>query len=424
MKNKSLKTVLVAICLMFFAIVIISSSILFSTVIPQSHASGTTDTNYTSYDIDSENYVVKYSAENYNFGDSVVVTLSVYIEGKGLNDCGHSQLGIYSIDGNLFDDSLPTEKWVNVTTQTKVVMENNQPYISIVIKNGNGQTVRIANQVEISDGLFADTLLGGATLYMLPCVSAEQNQSYVIVTPENKVVVIDGGNVDDAEYLVEFLYGIKNKVDVWFLSHFHQDHIGAISEILKNDEIYIENLYYDFPSDDDLAQYATAVTSELKNLRANINKVGTVHTTQAGQIIELDSGINLEILNTWQAYTNNFGNNTTVVVRLNTPAEDVLFLGDAGVELGEYLLGIEANVRGCAIVQLAHHGQNGVNKAFYRAIGSKIWLYSCPEWLWTGNVDFKYFTNASLDIENVREWSRDLNVIYKLISKDGLQKIV
>ena len=34
------------------------------------------------------------------------------------------------------------------------------------------------------------------------------------------------------------------------------------------------------------------------------------------------------------------------------------------------------------VVQMAHHGQNGVDKEFYAHIMPKVCLYCTPDWLW------------------------------------------
>jgi len=50
----------------------------------------------------------------------------------------------------------------------------------------------------------------------------------------NKVVVMDGGVKEETAYLRGFLAALGNKVDVWFVSHPHPDHMGALNEILLN----------------------------------------------------------------------------------------------------------------------------------------------------------------------------------------------
>ena len=162
-----------------------------------------------------------------------------------------------------------------------------------------------------------------------------------------------------------------------------------------------------------------------KNLMANLDKVKNVVTVQKDDKITVDE-VTVTVLNDCLEYSHNYGNNTTVVFRVDTLGESVLMLGDAGIELGEWLVKNNPDgISDCALVQSAHHGQNGTNKAFYEFIDSKIWLVPAPDWLWYGrNADYKFFTNTSLSIKETREWIRDLRVVKKYVSKDGLMKIV
>ena len=42
-------------------------------------------------------------------------------------------------------------------------------------------------------------------MYQLQTKTTQQMMSYVIITRENRCIVIDGGNAGDADYLLEFL---------------------------------------------------------------------------------------------------------------------------------------------------------------------------------------------------------------------------
>ena len=54
-----------------------------------------------------------------------------------------------------------------------------------------------------------------------------QMMSFLITTPNGKVIAIDGGNKQDTEYFhgyMEALLGGKPHIDFWFLTHPHDDH--------------------------------------------------------------------------------------------------------------------------------------------------------------------------------------------------------
>lgn len=376
----------------------------------------------------SDDYDIEIPVSGVDLGADAIVTISVYIEGEGLNGCGYSTAKFVSVENYVIDDVLPTEKWCKMTAQTKVLFDGEKPYVKVTIKNAENEKIRISNTVKATnEGVFGENILGGTTLYMLPCKEMEQNCSYVIVTANGSLIVYDGGNEGDAEYLVDFLYTFKSEVDYWFISHLHGDHLGALSVVLKNDWIKINNFYHAIPEREVVAEGGETVTRWYDDIMNNIYKIGNVVVMERGTTVTVDD-VTFTALNSTMNISHNWGNNTTIAVRMSTPGEDVLFLGDAGYELGEWLVQNEPEgISGCAIVQVAHHGQNGCNQAFYQFINSKIWLVPAPNWLWycaaydnTGT--FKYYLSGEKTYE-IREWLRELEVVYTYVAKDGLTAI-
>jgi glyoxylase-like metal-dependent hydrolase (beta-lactamase superfamily II) len=58
--------------------------------------------------------------------------------------------------------------------------------------------------------------------------------SYLITTPNDKLLVIDGGTNADEEYLREQIKLRGNIVDLWIITHCHFDHTEAFMGILEN----------------------------------------------------------------------------------------------------------------------------------------------------------------------------------------------
>ena len=59
--------------------------------------------------------------------------------------------------------------------------------------------------------------------------------SFVIVTKQNNVIVIDGGRPADMPLLKQYVAG--RHISAWILTHAHEDHIsGFISEYKKNNQ--------------------------------------------------------------------------------------------------------------------------------------------------------------------------------------------
>ncbi len=224
------------------------------------------------------------------------------------------------------------------------------------------------------------------TLWQLPNQTRTQMMSYVIRTPNEKVIVIDGGNAGDAPYLADFLKGLGNTVDAWFISHAHSDHFDALGEILKHpDSLKINALYGSMPTEawmDEVGGDSEKVS--LRQFNQALAQAGrTVTDLALGQEMEID-GIRIEVLGVKNPeITRNSVNNSSLVLRLSDAAKSVLFLGDLGVEGGDKLLNSPlADRLQSDYVQMAHHGQNGVNEAFYQRVNPTYCLWPTPEWLW------------------------------------------
>jgi hypothetical protein len=77
--------------------------------------------------------------------------------------------------------------------------------------------------------------------------------------------------------------------------------------------------------------------------------------------------------------------------------QKVLFLNDLGAIGGRRLLATYGDALKSDIVQMAHHGQGGVNKDVYDAIDAQVHLWPTPLWVWKNE-------NGTYQIDEVRKW--------------------
>lgn len=218
-------------------------------------------------------------------------------------------------------------------------------------------------------------------------IACHQMNSYVIRTGvQNKVIVIDGGMAADAAPLTAFLQTLGNHVDMWFVSHQHPDHIGALTQILQSnagptiDRIYASLLTTDdVPNDSEDHQYEPYMIA-FDSARAN-----TPFTeVSPGQALLID-GLKIEILgakNPTLTVANDIINNSSVVMRVSGGARSVLFTGDLGSQGADVILGSPYAARlKSEYLQMAHHG-NGANADFYEAVSPKYCLWPTTKELW------------------------------------------
>lgn len=233
-----------------------------------------------------------------------------------------------------------------------------------------------------------DVGLGGGSLLQIANRAGAQMMSYLIDTPEGQVVMIDGGHPveEDARYLYELLLERGGKVDLWLITHAHSDHYGALCWMLENItpfDIEIADLRFSFPP----AEWLDSVDSDgpLQTIFTRLLERNALRpkALQAGDTFTV-GGMRLDVLWDGSHYRRyHCVNDTSCVIRAHYPKRDVLFLADLGREAGADLLAeIGAEKLRCDIVQMAHHGQDGVDRRFYEAVRPKVCLYCAPDWLW------------------------------------------
>jgi beta-lactamase superfamily II metal-dependent hydrolase len=128
--------------------------------------------------------------------------------------------------------------------------------------------------------------------------------------------------------------------------------------------------------------------------------------------ITLGEGVELRILGVQNSnILENFINNSSLVFMVRSKTKSVLFLGDLGVEGGKKVLeNFSPKELKADYVQIAHHGQGGVNKDFYEVVDARYALWPTPDWLWENNMEAKGKNSGTWDTFTVRKWMKDLNV--------------
>jgi len=249
--------------------------------------------------------------------------------------------------------------------------------------------------------------------------------SYVLQTSHGKIIVIDSGTAGDAPYLRGFLAALGNQVEAWFISHPHPDHVDALTVLLNHPgDLAIDTIYSSLPEGTWIEQYEPACLTTYREFQLVLQKSSReVSELAIGQLIQID-GVCFEILAVKNPeITSNAINNSSMVMKVSDREKSVLFTGDLGVEGGEKLLHSSSGTKLHAdYVQMAHHGQNGVNERFYQAVAPRFCLWPAPLWLWDcDNGGGK--GSGPWDTLNVRAWMDKLNIQKHYISGFGLCKI-
>lgn len=271
----------------------------------------------------------------------------------------------------------------------------------------------------------ADPKSPKGTLWQIPRQQRAQMMGYVYRADNGQTVVFDGGRAEEASYLIDLIKReCGGKVDAWFLTHAHYDHIGAIEEIVTKtpDSIEIGALYYNFPDQAWLDRYAKnnhieRFTEKIKAYR------GEIRAPKVDEVFTFGS-TTIRCLNEYdESLTTNAINNSSICFRIDVGGRSILILGDLGKEGGDRLLSLQsAEVLRCDFVQMAHHGQQGVDKHFYEVVDPSVCLWPTPDWLWTNDKGAGPNTGPWKTLET-RAWVEEMGIDQHFISKDGLVKL-
>lgn len=263
------------------------------------------------------------------------------------------------------------------------------------------------------------TMIGGSNMKEKGDVNS---CGYVVRTKNDKLILVDGGRDIDSETVLEYIKKFGNgKVDYWFITHPHYDHVGALVEILKKEDVVIENLCYSFNSKEWYEKYdkrgfetEEKIINELDNKKI-INKI----ECQKNQTIDIDN-VSCKILRIANpdVIDSDNGNDSSMVFKIT--AKDVnksmLFLGDAYIYTSKELLENPEELKADA-VQMAHHGQNGVTKEVYENIKPEICFFSAPEWLYNNDMGLGVDSGTWQSI-TVRKWMEEMGT-YNIVAFQG-----
>ncbi len=269
--------------------------------------------------------------------------------------------------------------------------------------------------------------LAGSKMTLLANQTASQMLSVLVETNQGRLIMIDGGVEGDAAHLIETLAAKGGYVDAWLVTHPHSDHVGALNYILSHPEcgITVAHIYYSFANlswYQEYEAYRADMVEMLMNTFAALPQETLHGDIYKGQEIWVDN-VKITVMNKPYLQAYNSINNSSVAYMLDINGKKALFIGDMGVETGKQF--IEDNppeTLKCDILQMAHHGQNGVGLEVYNVLRPEICLWPTPDWLWNND------SGSGLDSGNwktleTRSWMAQLGAPYHVCIKDGDQVI-
>lgn len=283
----------------------------------------------------------------------------------------HSDNGEEGMEGYIYTASFRKD---DLTLTVTHIVKMDKTYVSAC------NELPLSEHLNYSDEYVANVSADAKTKVHMPELNWNGN-SFIIQLKNGHFVVEDGGNEEDAPYLLDYLEslvpeGEKPVIEAWFISHAHSDHYGAMKSIINNPEyasrIYVEGIYYVPLSDAMISTFTseksltTSMFYVLRAANAFKTESGTIpklYRPQPGQryyfcdmTIDIPLTADLFTKDTW--HTADLNDSSTWLMH-NIEGQRFLHAGDAGI--GATKLGMMLYDReyfDVEVFSVLHHGIN------------------------------------------------------------------
>ena len=186
-----------------------------------------------------------------------------------------------------------------------------------------------------------------------------------LITLGNENMLIDTGNEEDANYILNFLKE-KEITHIKYLvgTHIHEDHIGGMDLIIADKDITIDNIF--IPG----TEYG--INNEYDEIKDEADKRNyTISIVNEGDIKELGNA-KIEVLSVDNNYPRDL-NDSSIVIQLDYLQTKYLFMGDATSSIEKSII----NLENIDVLKVGHHGSNGsTTKEFLEKIKPKYAVIS------------------------------------------------
>lgn len=194
-----------------------------------------------------------------------------------------------------------------------------------------------------------------------------QGDSILIIFPNQKTMLIDGGDRDQSDSILSLLkeYNIE-KIDNVVATHPHADHIGGLLNIIQN--VPIGKIY-------DSGQEHNTQTFENYLDLIESKRIPFSLARENNEIDDIDSKVDIKIVNPPEPLftgTGNDINDNSIVLKLTYGNFSILLTGDIG-EISEERLVNNKNIKDIDILKVAHHGSKySSTKEFLQSVNPQI----------------------------------------------------
>lgn len=195
-----------------------------------------------------------------------------------------------------------------------------------------------------------------------------QGDSTLIITPDNESILIDAGNNNKANLVVNYLKDLKiKKLNYIIATHPDADHVGGLDVVIDSfdvDNVYAPNVTHTTKSFHD---FLNSVKN--KNLKIKIGSSGVKLPIKSVDAIFLSP--------VKEKYSNL--NEYSLVLSLSYKKRNFLFMGDATETNESEILNQNPNLK-VDVLKLGHHGSSSSSsEIFLSKIKPKYGVISCSK---------------------------------------------
>lgn len=203
-------------------------------------------------------------------------------------------------------------------------------------------------------------------LLSINIIDVGQGDCILISTPENKNILIDGGDENSERVIKSYLKKRKiKKLDIVIATHFDKDHIGSLDYII--DKFNVGKVYTSKDVDESQAYNNLIKSCRNKNLNFEILK--------KGDKIKITKDINIIVLN--PSYIQENKNLNSIAINLSYINMDFLFTGDCE-ESNEVDMINSYDLENVDFLKIAHHGSSSSSSdKFIKETSPDIAVISC-----------------------------------------------
>lgn len=184
----------------------------------------------------------------------------------------------------------------------------------------------------------------------------------ILLEIDGKSMLVDAGESDQGKVVTAYLQnqGIST-LDYVVATHPHSDHIGGMNEILNNFQVehFVDSGY-------------PHTSKTYENMLTTIDQKNILfQVAQAGQKIDFDPAVDIEVLNPAKTYSEDLNENS-VVLKVTYGTTSFLLMGDAGLETEERIMEAGYSVDS-DILKVGHHAsRSGSGASFISAVSPKV----------------------------------------------------